>query len=349
MNITKGIFGEVNGETVYSFTLENKNGMMVTCITLGCTITDIFVPDKNGKSENVVLGFDDVNSYLYDSPYFGTVVGRVAGRISHASFELDGHTYSLPANENTNHLHGGPEAFDKKLWEAKEIREDDEVGVEFSYLSRDGENGYPGNLYVQIAYLLNEQNELKITYHAKTDKKTLVNLTNHTYFNLSGDLKEDILSHQLRLKSNKFLELNENVVPTGQFLDVHSTPFDFRELKQVREAVLSDHNQIQLVGQGIDHPFLLDEHHNGEITLFDENSGRKLIIETDEQSVVVYTSNMMSTSLNIRGRDARKYVGICLETQGLPDSIHYPEFNPCILDVDDVYHSSTIYKFSVEE
>ena len=347
MKIEKEVFGELNGEKVYSFTLENRNGMKVSCITLGCIITDVIVPDKNGKLENVVLGFDNVESYIKDSPYFGAVCGRVAGRISNGQFELDGQIYELPKNDANNHLHGGPEAFDKKLWDAQEINHIDAVGVEFSYVSKDGENGYPGNLSVRITYTLNEQNELSITYHATTDKKTIVNLTNHSYFNLSGDLKDDILSHKLQVKSSEILELNANVVPTGKFMNVTNTPFDFNTGKKIEEAISSTHEQIQLVGQGVDHPFLLDDHQNEEIVLIDEKSGRKLIVETDQQSVVIYTSNMLEEPFDIRGTKARRYMGVCLETQGLPDSINHPKFSPCILDTGEEYKTSTTYRFNV--
>lgn len=349
MKVVKDKFGELNGETVYSFTLENRNGMKVTCITMGCIITEILVPDKYGKLENVVLGFDDVESYLKDSPYFGAVCGRVAGRISNGRFELDGHTYELPKNDQHNHLHGGPNAFDQKLWNAKEIGDHNLVGVEFSYNSKDGENGYPGNVSVKITYTLNDQNEFMITYKATTDKNTLINLTNHSYFNLSGNLKDDITSHNLRVNSNEILELNDNVVPTGKFMDVTNTPFDFREEKRIGEVISSTHEQIKLVGQGIDHPFILNDHQNEEIMLTDEKSGRKLIVETDQQSVVIYTSNMLGDTFNIRGIKARNYMGICLETQGLPDSINHPQFTPCILQVGEEYNTSTTYKFTVTE
>ncbi|MGM0875308.1 MAG: aldose epimerase family protein [Bacillota bacterium] len=346
MKIVKEQFGEYKGEPVYSFSLQNSNGMKVTCITLGCIITEVITPNKAGEFENVVLGFDDVENYLENSPYFGAVVGRVAGRISNGSFDLDGQTYSLPTNENANHLHGGPEGFDRQLWEAKTLDGENEAGVEFSYLSKDGEAGYPGNLSVQVTYLLNNQNELNITYSATTDKKTLVNLTNHTYFNLSGNVKTDILSHKLKINSKQFLELSEQLIPTGKFLEVDNTPFDFREEKTIKEGISSDHNQIKLVGQGIDHPFLLENNHNQEIVLLDEENGRKLVVETDEPSVVVYTSNMLDDNFQIRDVQAKKYLGVCLETQGLPDSIHHPEFNPCILDVGDEYKTTTKYIFS---
>ncbi|MDQ0228939.1 aldose epimerase family protein [Metabacillus malikii] len=348
MKIVSGEFGQYQGEKVYSYKLENNQGMSITCITLGCIITEINTANQNGEFENVVLGFDDVDSYIEKSPYFGAVIGRVAGRIDKGEFDLNGETYTLPQNENTNHLHGGPEGFDRQLWQASTFEKEDEVGIEFSYRSKAGEAGYPGNLNVRVTYILNNQNEIVVHYFATTDKDTLVNLTNHTYFNLSGNVKQDILSHELTLKSQKVLELNESFIPTGKFLDVANTPFDFRDGKKINDAVSSNDPQIKLVGQGVDHPFLLDENHNEEICLSDEESGRKLIIETDEQSVVVYTSNMLDDSFTIRDVQSSKYLGICLETQGLPDSIHHPEFSPCILKAGDEYKTTTIYKFTTK-
>lgn len=349
MKIEKGHFGDLRGETVYSFALHNRNGMKVTCITLGCIITEVLTPNKAGKLENVVLGFDDVDNYIENSPYFGAVIGRVAGRINNGSFKLDGETYTLPQNENTNHLHGGPEGFDRKLWDAKTFENENEVGVEFIYISKDGEAGYPGNVTVKVTYVLTNQNDLLITYSATTDKKTLINLTNHTYFNLSGNVKNDIQTHHLKLKSKQALELNDNFIPTGNYIDVENTPFDFRAGKAIAEGLTSNNNQIKLVGQGIDHPFLLEENHNQEIVLVDEESRRKLVIETDEESVVVYTSNMVDDSFQIRDVQSKKYIGICLETQGLPDSINQPNFSPCILDVGDEYKTTTKYSFSIDK
>ncbi|WP_226666602.1 aldose epimerase family protein [Metabacillus litoralis] len=346
MKITQEKFGECNSETVYSYQMENDHGFKMNCITLGCIITSIETPDKNGKYENIVLGFDTVEDYLEYSPYFGSIVGRVAGRIKKGTFELDGETYNLPQNENTNHLHGGPNSFDKKVWNAKKIENENEVGIQFSYESKDGENGYPGNVTVYATYILNNENELTITYSATTDKKTLINLTNHTYFNLSGNTKRDIMAHKLKLKSNEYLELDDLFLPTGKLLSVKNSPFDFVDGKKLNEAILSEDDQIKKVGQGIDHPFLLTENHNEEIVLEDDESGRKLIIETDEESVVVYTSNMLEGDFSIRGVQAEKYLGICLETQGLPDSINQPTFKPCILDVGEEYKTSTTYKFT---
>ncbi|TXC93119.1 galactose mutarotase [Metabacillus litoralis] len=346
MKVVKERFGETNGETVYSYELQNDQGFKVNCISLGCIITSISTPDKNGNLENVVLGFDSVEEYLEHSPYFGSIVGRVAGRINNGKFELDGEPYSLPQNEKTNHLHGGPNAFDKRVWDAEIIEKENEIGVKFSLLSNDGENGYPGNVTVNATYLVNNQNELTITYTATTDKKTLINLTNHTYFNLSGNVKKDILSHKLKLKSDEYLELNELFIPTGEKVSVDKKPFDFVNKKELKEAILSNDDQIKKVGQGIDHPFILNENHNEEIVLEDETSGRKLIIETDEESVVVYTSNMLEGDFQIRGVQAKKYLGICLETQGLPDSINQPNFEPCILDVGEEYNTTTKYKFT---
>jgi aldose 1-epimerase len=354
MNISEGIFGEVNGQLVRSFRMKNDHGMEVVCINYGCTITEINVPDQNGMIENVVLGFDTIEDYLNHSPYFGCVVGRVAGRIGNSRFEIDGAAYQLPKNEGNNHLHGGLAGFDRIVWNAS-IEEGtdeegtDEIKVIFSHESPDGDEGYPGQLKVNVIYSLNNNNEFVISYEGATDKKTLINLTNHSYFNLSGNVKTDILNHELTLKSNQFLELSEALLPTGHLLDVQNTAFDFREGRKLKDGITSDHPQNKLVGGGYDHPLLLNTNHEEEICLVNHSNGRKLVIETDEPSVVLYTSNMMADNFQIRGIQARKYLGICLETQHHPDAIHHSEFPSIVLEPGQVYQTKTSYTFSVLE
>ncbi|RBW71144.1 aldose epimerase family protein [Bacillus taeanensis] len=345
MNVLQKKFAVLDGQTVHSYTLKN-DAMEVTCINYGCIITKILTPDQNGVLENIVLGFDSLEEYQKFSPYFGAVVGRTAGRIKNGEFELDGQTYILPQNENNNHLHGGIEGFDRKLWDAEVIEAENEVGVEFSYTSADGEEGYPGNLKVTVTYTLNNQNEFVISYHGVSDQKTLVNLTNHTYFNLSGNLKRDVLEHELTINSNQFAELNMELIPTGEFIDVNETAFDLREGKKIREGVESGHPQNLLAGKGYDHPFLLNENNHKEIVLFDEESGRKMIVKTDEPSVVLYTGNKLEGQFDIRGTKSRNYSGLCLETQGLPDSIHHSHFPSCVLEKDEEYFTKTTYMFS---
>jgi aldose 1-epimerase len=340
-------FDKINGQLVTTTTLRNDHGMEVTSIDYGCIITNVIVPDKNGQRENVVLGFDSLEEYKKHSPYFGAVVGRFAGRIKGGNFELDGRTYQLERNNNDHHLHGGGKGFDKVIWNSEIICGENETSVVYTYLSADGEEGYPGNLEMKVTYTLSKVNEFSISYEAVSDKKTLLNVTNHSYFNLSGDLKRDILEHELTLKSESFLELDKELIPTGEILSVKDTPFNFKEGRYIKDGVDSLHVQNILAGNGYDHPFLLSENHNEEIVLKDDESGRTLTIETDQPAVVLYTGTQMTSDFDIRGVKSRKYLGLCLETQGLPDSIHHPHFPSNILDKDEVLRSTTKYIFNV--
>jgi aldose 1-epimerase len=345
MKIIKEPFGNGN---VYEYTLKNDNGIEVSCLNYGCIITKILTPDNQGNLENIVLHFESMEEYEKNPPFLGAVIGRVAGRIKGAEFELDGKTYSLQKNEGENHLHGGMKGFHTVLWNAETIEEKNQAGIHFSYTSPDGEEGYPGTVSVQITYLLNNKNEFLIKYNAETNQKTLLNLTNHTYFNLSGNAKRDVLEHSLKLDSNQFLELNEQLIPTGVMVDVENTVFDFRNGRKIKDGTASNHSQNQLVGFGYDHPFLLNSHYNREIILFDEASGRKVIIETDEPSVVLYTGNSLTEDLKVNGVPCRKHLGLCLETQGLPDAIHQQSFPSIILDKNEEYSTETKYTFITE-
>ncbi|MBM7551567.1 aldose epimerase family protein [Thalassobacillus pellis] len=342
-HVTKQFFGKMDDRDVHAYTFGNKKGIEVTCLDYGCVITKIMAPDVDGVSENIVLGFDDFQDYLEHSPYFGSVVGRVAGRIRGASFELNGKEYDLPKNDGENHLHGGPNGFWNVVWEGEPFETADEVGVKFSYRSRDGEEGYPGHVDVSVTYSLNNDNELNIIYAGTTDQDTLLNLTNHSYFNLSGDVKRDILQHELKIASNEFLELDEELLPTGKRVDVTGTAFDFRNGQKIEAGVKSADPQNKLAGNGYDHPFLL----TGGIELTDSISGRKLTMETDQPSVVVYTSNMLEGDFQIRGVDAENYLGICLETQYPPDAIHHSDFPSIVLKKGEEYKSQTTFRFGV--
>ena len=344
MHITQKLFGIVDRKEISEFTLKNDNGMEISCINLGCIITKLLTPNRNGISENIVLGFETLEEYLENPAYFGAVVGRVAGRIKDAEFELEGKTYRVAKNDGNNHLHGGPKGFHKIVWDAAVFEKKDEVGVRFSYTSADGEEGYPGNVTVQVTYTLNNLNEFFITYEAVSDQTTLLNVTNHSYFNLSGDFKRNVLDHVLKMDSHQFLELNEELLPTGKFVDVADTVFDFRNGRKIKDGAESMAPQNVLAGGGYDHPFLLD----GKIVLADEKSGRKLQIETDAPSVVLYTGNQLSDDLKINGGSARRHLGLCLETQGLPDAIHHPEFPSIVLAKGQTYSSKTKYSFKWE-
>ncbi|HJV32181.1 MAG TPA: aldose epimerase family protein [Bacillales bacterium] len=332
-------------ENVWEFMLRNDHGLEVHCLNYGCIITKILAPDRQGNFENIVLCFENMDEYEQNPPFLGAVIGRVAGRIKGAEFVLDGKTYSLEKNEGENHLHGGKNGFHTVLWDAELIEADDQVGICFSHTSFDGEGGYPGTVTVQVTYLLNNQNEFLVHYQAETDQKTILNLTNHTYFNLSGNAKRTVLGHTLKLDSSQFLELDDSLLPTGKKLDVTGSVFDFRNGRKIEDGAVSDHPQNRLVGNGYDHPFLLSSHWNEEIALWDEESGRKVVVETDEPSVVFYTGNSLTEDLKVNGVTCQKYLGVCLETQGLPDAIHHPSFPTVILDKDETYTTKTKYTF----
>lgn len=350
LEILQEDYGKIDGRTITAFTMVNDHGMEITCLDYGCIITKIVASDRNGHFENIVLGFDCIEEYQKYSPYFGAIIGRFAGRIKNAEFNLNGKTYQLAKNNNDNHLHGGFQGFDKVSWETKIAIEADSTKLEFTYLSKSGEEGYPGNLLMKVTYTLNNKNELIISYKGVSDESTLLNVTNHTYFNLSGNLKRDILDHQLTIKSRKFVELDERLIPTGKILSVENTPFDFQNGRKIKDGMTSGHVQNWIAGNGYDHPFLLTEQHKKEITLLDEESGRELIIETDEPAVVLYTGNQLEAdeSYSIRGVPSRNYLGLCLETQGLPDSIHNPHFPSSILKKGEVFQSVTKYKFGIK-
>lgn len=344
MNITESIFGEWNGQKIKSYTISNDHGMNVSCIEYGGIITGISVPDSKGNIENVVLGYDTLEEYTNHSPFFGAIIGRVAGRIAGSAFTLGGTAYQLQKNDGEHHLHGGSGGFHHVIWDSAAEKGMNEANIRFSYVSPDGEHGYPGTLEVTVNYTLNNENELVISYEAISDEKTIINLTNHTYFNLSGDLKRDILEHEVTIKSDHFLELDETLIPTGKFINVENTPFDFRAGKKIKEGVKSGHQQNMLAGGGYDHPFLLN---TGEMTVVDSESGRKLTVETDRPSVVLYTANMLGNDFQIRGVQSKRYLGLCLETQCPPDAVHHENFPTIVLEKNEVFKTKTSFKFLV--
>lgn len=345
MKVLKEKFAELDGQEITAFTVINDNGMEVKAINYGCIITKLLAPNRDGQYENVVLGFDSLEEYQQHSPYFGAVVGRHAGRIANGEFAIDGKTYKLAKNNGRNHLHGGITGFDKVIWDAEVEESNASISLVFTYVSKDGEEGYPGNLHVKVLYTLTNDNELEISYEATSDKKTVVNLTNHTYFNLSGNLERDILDHTLTLKSEEFLELREDLIPTGKIALAAGTAFDFRAGRKIKDGAASSDPQNILAGNGYDHPFLLTENNDKEIILYDEESGRRLIIETNQPGVVLYTGTQLEDNFQIRGVQSRKYLGLCLETQGLPDSLNHPHFPSATLDQGELYQSKTIYRF----
>jgi aldose 1-epimerase len=347
MNLTISEFGEREGKKILAHTIESSSGLEVTIINYGCIITKLMAPDRHGKQENIVLGFDTLEEYDLHSPYFGAVIGRHAGRIAGGRFTLDGRDYELAKNDGENHLHGGRKGFDKAVWDVAVKEEKDEISVVYSRLSKDGEEGYPGNVEIKVTYTLTEKNEFLLTYEGISDADTILNMTNHTYFNLSGDLKTTIGQHELTLKSSRFLALNESLIPTGEAVEVEGTVFDFRAGRQIQDGIESAHPQNELAGRGYDHPFLLDKE-AGQIQLTDQGSGRILRIETDQPSVVLYTGNQLAGDFEIRGKTAKPYLGMCLETQGVPDAIHHPGFPTTLIEKGKPYKAETKWSIGTE-
>ncbi|KPL59261.1 aldose epimerase family protein [Rossellomorea vietnamensis] len=344
MNLAISEFGKREGKKIIAHTISNSSGMQITSINYGCIITKLIAPDRNGNLENIVLGFDTLEEYDRHSPYFGAVIGRHAGRIAGRRFTLDGITYRLAKNDEGNHLHGGLKGFDKTIWDVEIKEGKDSISLVYHFLSKDGAEGYPGSVDVKVIYTLTEKNELFFSYEAVSDKRTILNMTNHTYFNLSGNLKTTIEQHELTLKSNQFLTLNEALIPTGEAVDVEGTVFDFRTGRRIQDGIESAHPQTRLAGNGYDHPFLLEKAEE-QILLTDHESGRTLIMETNQPAVVLYTGNQLEGNVEIRGTKSQSYLGLCLETQGIPDAIHHPQFQTTVIEKGEPYKSITKLTF----
>lgn len=348
MKVSEKLFDYKNERPITLYTLENEQGFQLSCIDYGCVITEIISPDRNGNLENVVLGFDTLEEYENTPYFFGALVGRFAGRIKDGEFSIEGKDYQVPKNSNGQHLHGGAQGFHSVLWDSKVIETENEATVEFTYFSPDGEEGFPGNLSMTVRYTLkNDSNQLAISYSGKSDKTTVLNVTNHSYFNLSGNFKRTILDHELTMNSEHYLELDDELLPTGKLVPVaEDTLFDFRSGRSIKEATTAEHAQTKLAGNGYDHPFLLNSAEQPGIRLTDSISGRQLVVETTEPAVVLYTGNSIGGPYSIRGAQAQDYLALCLETQSPPDSLRHPHFPSSILQADEEFKSETIYTFT---
>lgn len=351
MKVSKRPFGKVDGEPVYEYTLVNTKGMQLSAMNYGAAVTAILMPDKFGKNKNIVLGFDSVDKYVEHRPFYGATIGRVAGRIAGGKFKLKDKTVQVMVNEGENHHHGGNPAFESRFWtvETKAAADADEGTLTFTYVSPDGENGYPGNLTVQVVYTLTEQNEWKIHYTATTDETTLFNPTNHVYFNLTGDHTKGVLEHELQLNSDCYAPLREDSIPTGELADVTDTDFDFRQSKPLKTGVDSDHPQLQL-NRGYDHPFVLNHslnQHQADGQISDPVSGRRVWFTTDREAVVVYLNNWADGAYDIDSQPVLAYSGVALETQTLPDAINHKNFGNSILNPGETFQSETVYHFDL--
>ena len=349
-SMTKTIFGNTPQGEAHLFTLKNKNGVEVKVTNYGGTITSISVPDRNGIFVDIVLGFDQLEEYIEKPSYFGCIIGRYGNRIANGKFSIDNNTFTLVKNNKGNHIHGGTVGFDKKLWTVQESKNPDELKVVMDYTSPDMEEGYPGNLSLTLTYTLTEDNELIIDYQAITDKKTICNLTNHSFFNLKGEGDGDILNHELMIASSHITPTDESQIPTGELLAVEETPFDFNQRTRIGARINNDHQQLKY-GNGYDHNYVLNQGKESikklAASLYEPTSGRLMEVFTTEPGVQLYTGNWV----DVIGKGKKKYNkrgALCLETQHYPDSPNQPNFPSTILNTGEVYRTSTIYKFSVK-
>lgn len=347
MDVRREPFGRLpDGTAVDLFTLANGSGIKARLMTYGATLVSLEVPDGKGVPGDVTLGFDTLDGYLGSGAYFGATVGRYANRIAGARFTLNGKEYRLAANDGPNHLHGGQRGFDKVVWSGEPLREADTVGVRFSYVSRDGEEGYPGNLEVSVTYILTRANELRIAYEAVSDTPTPLNLTHHSYFNLSGEGSGDILGHKLMLNADSYTPADGGLIPTGEIAGVAGTPLDFATNRIIGSRIAEvpgsyDHNYILRGGGGA---------RALAARLFDPASRRMMAVFTTEPAIQLYTGNFLDgTVVGKGGKRYPRYGGVCLETQHFPDSPNHPEFPSVILEPGRRYSSLTVYEFSVRK
>jgi aldose 1-epimerase len=349
--VLKEDFGTTpDGEQVEQYTLRNENGMEVKIITYGGRITSLTAPDAEGNYEDVVLGFNSLEQYLEDNPFFGALIGRYGNRIAKGKFSLDGEEYTLAQNDGENHLHGGEKGFDKVVWNVEEVGA---KMLRLSYISEDMEEGYPGKLETIVTYTLNDNNSLDVDYEATTDKKTVVNLTQHAYFNLSADFSKYILDHEIVINADQYLPVTENLIPTGEMREVANTPFDFREPKEAGKDIEESNEQLQRAG-GYDHNWVLNEQDSGmrfAASAYHPESGRMMEVHTNEPGIQFYSGNFLDGTLPLQYGDGNyeKRSGFCFETQHYPDSPNQEHFPSVVLEPGDTYSSKTTFKFSVKQ
>jgi aldose 1-epimerase len=358
MSMTKQAFGSTaDGTPVELYTLTNANGMETTITTYGGIVVTLMVPDRNGDLGDVVLGYEALERYINKNSYFGAVIGRYGNRIAKGKFTLNDVEYTLAQNDGENHLHGGIKGFDKVVWNAKELPSlrgagGDNPRLELTYVSPDGEEGYPGTLSVTVTYTLTQDNALKIDYLATTDKDTVVNLTNHSYFNLAGAGVGDILGHELMLNANKFTPVDDTLIPTGKLLSVKGTPMDFTQPTAIGARINEDYEQIQFGPGGYDHNWVLNESEESPVLaarVYEPTTGRLMEVYTTEPAIQFYSGNFLDR--NITGKRGKRYnqrYGFCLETQHFPDSPNQPDFPSTVLKPGETYTTTTIYKFSAK-
>ena len=349
VQMKKQPFGKTaDGQAVDLYTLTNPNGLEAAITNYGGIVVRLKTPDRNGQLADVVLGFDTLDDYLKGHPYFGAIIGRYGNRIAKGRFQLNGVEYKLAVNNGENHLHGGLKGFDKVVWNARDVSTAEAPALELTYTSKDGEEGYPGTLHVTVVYTLTPANELKIDYAATTDKDTIVNLTNHSYFNLAGQGEGDILGHELMINASRFTPVDAGLIPTGELRSVEGTPFDFRKPVAIGARINQDDQQLKY-GNGYDHNFVLDRTGDGLVLaarVTEPKSGRVMEVYTTEPGIQFYSGNFLDGSNKGKGGKIyqRRY-GFCLETQHFPDSPNKPDFPSTVLRPGAKYQSTTVYRF----
>lgn len=344
MSITKELMGKTSdGVGVDLYTLTNANGLRAKIMTYGATITSVEVPDRNGKIENITLSLDSLDDYLKGHPCLGSTIGRFANRIAKGKFSIDGQEYTLAANNGPNHLHGGNRGYARVVWQAKPVETNNSVGVAFTYESADGEEGYPGNLTAHVTYSLTNDNELRMQYSATTDKPTVVNLTNHAYWNLAGGGSGDIMTHEVTLNADRFLPADAGLIPLGELKSVKGTPFDFTQPKTIGA-------EIDQTGGGYDLCYVLNKKNNETepclaARVAEPKSGRVMEVYTTEPGVQLFSGGCLDGSLHMAGKPLEKFHGLCFEAQHYPDSPNQPTFPTTVLRPGETYEQLTIHRF----
>ncbi len=346
--VRKELYGTHDGKDVYLVTLTNKAGNVLKLCSYGAKITWIEVPDRTGKKENVSFGFDTFEEILKGDPYFGSVVGRYANRIARGKFSLDGQEYTLAINNDPNSLHGGPGGWHSVVWETVDAGNPEEAAIAFTYKSPDMEEGFPGNMDVKVVYTWTDNNEIVLDYTCTTDKKTVLNITNHAYFNLHGAGNGDILDHEITINASNFIPVDSTLIPTGEIRPVAGTPFDFNTPHTVGERINGDYEQL-IFGKGYDHTFVFDKNSEVGASVYDPASGRFMEVISDQPGVQFYSGNFLDgTNIGYGGKPFNYRSGLCLETGHYPDSPNQPSFPSTILNPGETFSSRTIYRFSVK-
>jgi aldose 1-epimerase len=350
--IEKQLFGKLaDGREVHSYTLTNESGAQVKIIEFGAVVVSLSVPDRRGRFADVVLGYDSLGGYMNDKAYLGAIVGRYGNRIAKGKFTLDGKEYRLATNNGENHLHGGVKGFDKVLWKAEPVESSSEPGLMLTYVSNDGEEGYPGTVTLRVTYTLTNDNGLTVDYEGATDKATILNPTQHSYFNLTGDPTKTVLDHELMIAAESFTPVDSGLIPTGELAKVEGTPFDFRNPTKIGSRI-NERDQQLLFGKGYDHNWVLmkfDKKVRSVATLYDSLSGRFMEVLTDQPGLQFYSGNFLDGTISGKGGVLYQHrTGLCLEAQGFPDSPNKPQFPSVVLRPGEVYRQKTMYKFSIK-